>query len=467
MTTDTVTQRWVLGLSAVASFLVVLDQLVVATALSTIQRDLGASLEDLEWTVTAYVLSFAVLLMTGAVLGDRLGQRRVFAGGLGLFSLASAACALAPTTGALIAARAVQGAGAAAIMALGLALLNAAFPPERRGWATGVYGAVTGLAATVGPVAGGAVVQGIAWQWVFWLSVPVGLVAMPLVLAKVPESAGQRVPLDLPGLVLAAVAAFGLVGALLRAGSVGWASPRTLLPLAAGLLAAAGFVAVERRAAAPMLPPRLFGSAAFSAGNAVMFLVNAVLTGAIFLAAQFFQVAAGQGPLQAGLRLLLWGLAPMLLVSRAGALADRHGERPLAIAGALTMATGLGWTALVAGPATPYAALAVPIALSGGGLALVVPAATRAVVSRVERPDMGRAAGAFGTFRQLGGAFGVAVLGAVFAATGGYGDPGSFTAGYGPAMGVAAGLALGAAVAATALPAAQRVPVRVPAPAPS
>src|SRR2546421_2242290 len=235
MVKTTPAQRWVLALSAVASFMVILDMLVVATALSAIQRDLGASLAGLEWTVNAYTLSFAVLLMTGAALGDRYGRRRMFATGMALFAAASAACALAPDTGTLIAARAVQGAGAAMIMPLALSLLNGAFPPERRGWATGVYGSVTALAAILGPVFGGAITQGIAWPWVFWLNVPIGLVAVPLVLCRVGESRGPAGTLDLPGLALAAGAAFGLTWALIRANRAGWTSAETVSTLAGGV----------------------------------------------------------------------------------------------------------------------------------------------------------------------------------------------------------------------------------------
>src|SRR5256884_1707827 len=214
-------QRWVLALSAVASFMVILDMLVVATALSAIQRDLGASLAGLEWTVNAYTLSFAVLLMTGAALGDRYGRRRMFAAGLALFAAASAGCALATDIGALIAARTVQGAGAAMIMPLALSLLNGAFPPARRGWATGIYGSVTALAAILGPVLGGAITQGIAWPWVFWLNVPIGLVAAVLVLRRIEESRGPAGALDLPGLALAARAAVGVVWGLGRAHGAG------------------------------------------------------------------------------------------------------------------------------------------------------------------------------------------------------------------------------------------------------
>ncbi len=221
---STSAQRWVLALSALASFMVVLDMLVVATALTAIQRDLGASLEELEWTVNAYTLSFAVLLMTGATLGDRYGRRRMFAAGLGLFAAASAACALATDTSMLIAARTVQGAGAAMIMPLALALLNGAFPPERRGWATGIYGSVTALAAILGPVVGGAITQGLAWQWIFWLNVPIGLTAIPFVLGRIRESRGPAAAVDLPGLALAAAAALGIMWTLVRGNSAGWSS---------------------------------------------------------------------------------------------------------------------------------------------------------------------------------------------------------------------------------------------------
>ncbi len=300
-------QGWALGLASAASFMVILDLLVVATALSTIRRDLGASIGQLEWTVNAYTVAFAVLLMTAAAVGDRFGRRRVFAAGLGVFAAASAACALAPGVAALIAARAVQGIGAAMIMPLALAVLNAAVPPQRRGWAMGIFGAVTGLAAVVGPVLGGAITQGIAWQWIFWLNVPVGLLAIPLVLRRLEESYGPPAVLDFPGLALGTGAALGLVWGLVRGSSAGWASPEVAGALAAGAVLVAAFTVRELRARAPMLPMRLFASRGFSAGNAAIFFLNASLTGAVFFTAQFLQVSAGQDPLGAGLRLLPWG----------------------------------------------------------------------------------------------------------------------------------------------------------------
>jgi EmrB/QacA subfamily drug resistance transporter len=461
-TTITTTQRWVLGLSALASFMVVLDLLVVATALPTIHRDLGASLEDLEWTVNAYTLSFAVLLMTGAALGDRLGRRRMFAAGLVLFATASAACALAPSVGALVAARTVQGAGAAMIMPLALALLNAAFPPERRGWATGVYGSVTALAVVLGPVLGGAVTQGLAWPWIFWINVPIALVAAPLVLSRVPESRGTAARVDLAGLLLGGLAATGLVWALVRGNSAGWRSAETVGAAGLGIAALVTFVAWQRRAPAPMLPLRLFRSRSFSAGNAAMFFLSATVTGAIFFTAQLFQVGQGLGPLAAGLRLLPWGVLPMVLAPYAGTLADRMGARNLIAAGTMAFAAGMAALALVAAPHASYLVLVVPILLSGAGLGVAIPAITRSAVSLVAPPDLAKASGAFSTLRQLGGAFGVAVGGTVFATSGGYGSAELFVDGYTPAVLVAAALALGATAAGLTLPRAVKTAAAAP-----
>jgi EmrB/QacA subfamily drug resistance transporter len=449
-------QWWVLALAALTSFMVILDMLVVATALTAIRHLLGASLEELAWTVNAYTLSFAVLLMTAAALGDRLGRRRVFTMGLAGFAVSSAACALAPNAAALIAARALQGAGAATIMPMALALLNAAFPPERRGWAIGIYGAVTGLAAVVGPVLGGAVTQGLGWQWIFWLNVPVALGAIPLALLRVREGYGPAGRIDLPGLVLVTAAALGLVWGLVRANTAGWDSAETLGALAAGAVAVAAFVAWQRRASLPMLPPRLFGSRAFSAGNAAIFLLNASLTGAVFLMPQFLQVVQGQGPLNAGLRLLPWGIAPFLIAPRAGALADRTGERPLVITGLLLQTAGGAWIALIAAPGLAYPELIAPMSLLGVGFAVAIPAITRAVTSTVAHADIGKASGAYSTMRQLGGAFGVAILAAAFAATGSYASPEAFSDGFSTAFGVAAAIALAGAIAGTVLPSRNR-----------
>jgi EmrB/QacA subfamily drug resistance transporter len=460
---------WVLALASVASFMVALDALVVTTALGTIRLALHASVAELEWTINAYTLTFAAALMTAAVLGDRFGRRRVFTLGLGVFTLASAACAVAPGVAALIAARAVQGIGAAMVLPLAMALVAAQFPPQRRGWAMGIFGAVTGLAVGGGPVVGGAVTQGLSWPWIFWLNVPVGLAAIPLTLRKISEShaprpaapAGQAAAaskVDVGGAVLVTVAGFALVWALVRADAAGWGSAEVIGTLALAAVAAVAFVAWEQRTAQPMLPMILFRSRGFAAGNAVAFLLQASLTGSVFFMAQFQQVALGQDALHAGLRLLPWTGALFLVAPRAGKLADRIGDRPLIAIGLIADAAGLAWLALVARPGLPYPEMIAPMVLAGAGISMAWPAAQKAVVTAVAPARIGQAAGAFQTARQLGGAVGVAVSVAVFAAVGGYASAAAFSSGFTSALGVCAALALAGALAGLILPARRPAP---------
>jgi EmrB/QacA subfamily drug resistance transporter len=444
--------RWVLALASVASFMVALDALVVTTALTAIRVALHASIAELEWTVNAYTLSFAALLMTAAVLGDRFGRRRIFVAGIGLFTLASAACALAPSAGWLIVARGVQGAGAAMVMPLAMALLTAAVPAERRGWALGIFGGVTGLAVGGGPVVGGAIAQGLSWHWIFWLNIPVGLAAIPLTLRRVRESFGPRAAIDLGGVALVTCAGFALVWGLVRAGSLGWGSPEVVGALAAAVVSAAALVGWERRTTQPMLPMPLFRSRAFAAGNLVAFFLQASLTGAVFFMAQFQQDALGQGPLDAGLRLLPWTATLFLIAPWAGRLADRVGERPLVAGGLLLQAVGLGWIAAIVRPGLAYPALVAPMILAGGGISLAWPAAQKAVVSAVRPADIGKASGTFQTARQLGGAVGVAVGVAVFAAVGGYASARAFSNGFVAAIAVSAGLSAAGALTGLVLP---------------
>jgi EmrB/QacA subfamily drug resistance transporter len=445
-------QRWVLALTSVASLMVALDALVVSTALGTIRTDLGASIGQLEWTVNAYVLSFAVLMMTASALGDRLGRRRLFAAGLGLFAAASVMCALSPDVNWLIAGRAVQGVGAALVMPLALAQLSAAFPPERMGWATGVFSGVTALSTLAGPLVGGAIAQGLAWQWIFWLNVPIGLVIGTLALRRMPEGFGPRATLDVPGLAMITAGAFGLVWGLVRANSSGWGSIEVLSGLAGGALLAIAFVAWELRAGAPMLPMRLFRSRAFSAGNAAMFLLNGSLFGAVFFMAQFQQTALGQGPFDAGLRLLPWGAAMFLVAPRAGTLADRFGARTAIAGGLLLQALGMAWIALIADPGLAYAQMIAPMVVAGAGFALAIPVVQTSVMVAAPRADIGKASGTLSTIRQLGGVFGIAIPVAVFAAAGGYASAQAFSDGFAAAMGVCAALALAGAIAGALLP---------------
>ncbi len=443
---------WVLALTAVASLMVALDVTVVTTALPTIKANLRASTEQLEWTVNAYALSFAVLLMTAAALGDRFGRRRLFTFGLALFVVASAACAVAPGIAGLIAARAVQGAGAALVAPLALALLSAAFPPERRAWALGIFSAVTGLAVLGGPVIGGAITQVIAWNWIFWLNVPIGLLTIVLALRRIEESFGPNSALDIRGLVLAAGAALGLVWGLVRGNPAGWGSVEVVGSLALGVLLMAGFVVWELRAREPMLPMHLFGSRGFSAGNAAVFCLFASLFAAVYFMAQFLQIALHDGPLDAGLRLLPWTATLFFVAPIAGRRIGHVGERPFIITGLFLQAVGMAWIALIAAPDLAYGQLVAPFIIAGAGVSMALPAAQSVVVSSVAPCHIGKASGAFTTMRQLGGAFGVAILVAVFAGAGSYHSPHAFSDGFTSAIAVAAGLSLAGAISALAIP---------------
>ncbi|HEY6890102.1 MAG TPA: MFS transporter [Solirubrobacter sp.] len=447
------TQRsWVLALAAVASFMVALDTLVVSTALTTIRLDLKASVEQLEWTVNAYNLSFAVLLMTASALGDRFGRRRLFSAGLALFSVASAACALAPDAGTLIVARAIQGMGAAAVMPLALTLVGAAFPPEKRGSAMGALQGLTGLAVASGPVIGGAVAQGLAWQWIFWINVPIGLLAVPLVLTRIPESRGSDDALDIPGLALITGAAFGIVWGLVRGNGAGWGSAEVVASIGAGAVLLAAFVGWERRATTPMLPPSLFRSRAFSAGNGASFLMIAALFSAVFFLAQYLQTVLGLGPLGAGLRLLPWTATLFFVAPVAGTLVDRYGPRRFMGAGLALQAVGLSWVALVSDNAS-YLQMIPALMVAGAGVSMAIPATISSAVNAVSAEHVGKAAGVNSTLRELGGVFGIAITVAVFAGAGGYA---SFADGFQRALLIASAFSLAGALCAVAVPARSR-----------
>ena len=460
-------RTWTIALTAIGSMMAALDTLVVASALDTIRLDLGASVEQLEWTVNAYNLSFAVLLVTAAALGDRFGRRRMYATGLTLFAVASAACALAPSAGSLIAFRVLQGAGAAFILPLGLTLLTVAFPPDKRGAAIGMFSAVTGIAVALGPLVGGAVVDGIAWEWIFWLNVPIGLIAAPLVLMRLRESRGSDTGLDVPGLALITGAALGIVWGLVRSSIVGWGSAEVVLTLLGGLGLLAAFVAWERQAPEPMIPMRFFRSRAFSAGNAAIFFTIASLFSCVFLFSQFMQAALGYAPLEAGLRLMPWTITFILIAPAAGALVDRVGERPLMAAGLTLQSIALGWLALIADAGMSYGELLPPLVLGGIGVSMAIPAGQTAAVVEMSDGELGKASAANSTMRELGGVFGIALVVAVFGAAGGYASASEFTDGFVPAVAVAGGLALLGAIVALALPARSAVIAAEPQPEPA
>ncbi|HZT15266.1 MAG TPA: DHA2 family efflux MFS transporter permease subunit [Gaiellaceae bacterium] len=442
---------WTFAITSVALFMVTLDNLVVTTALPVIRRDLRSGLSGLEWTVNAYTLTFAVLLLTGAALGDRFGRRRLFSIGLGIFTLASAAAALAPSIGALDAARAVQGLGGAIVMPLTLTILSAAVPPERRGLALGAWGGISGLAVALGPLVGGAVVSGISWHWIFWLNVPIGLVLAPLAWRRLEETHGPARTLDLRGLALASAGLLGIVWGLVRGNEVGWGSTEIVAALTAGGLLLATFVAWERRAPAPMLPMRFFRNRTFALANVASLVMFFGMFGSIFLLAQFFQTVQGYSPLQSGLRILPWTAMPIFVAPIAGALSDRIGGHKLMGLGLALQAAGLAWIAAVSTPTTSYGSLVLPFVLSGAGMALFFAPVANVVLSSVRPEEEGQASGAQNAIRELGGVFGVAVLASIFAHYGGYRSGTAFVDGMSPAVYVGAAIVALGSLAALAI----------------
>jgi len=438
-------------LTSVAYFMVALDTLVVVTALPSIHRDLGGNVGTLQWTVNAYVLAFGAGIITAAALGDLIGRRRMYVLGLALFTAASAACALAPNIPALIACRAVEGLGAAIIMPLGLTLLTSAFPAERRGAVVGIWGGVAGLAVASGPLIGGAVTQGLNWHWIFWVNVPVGILAAAGARLRLAESRGPATRLDLPALVLVAAGVGALTWGLVQAGHAGWGSVQTVAGLAIGAAAMLAFVAWERRAAAPMIPLGLFRSGSFSAAVATQFLMAAAIYSAAFLTSQYFQFGLGDSPLGTGLRFLPWTATPMVVAPIAGAVFDKVGARPLIVPGLAMQAAGFAWIVYLAAHSAGYASYVAPFLLAGVGISMALPCVSAAGLNSVDPASLGKAAGVMNTTQQFGAVFGIAVATTVFNAHGSLASAAGIVSGYRPALAVGASLSALGAVTALAI----------------
>ncbi len=445
---------WAVVITGMALFMASLDNLVVSTALPVIRVHLHAGLSGLEWTVNAYTLTFAVLLMSAAAVGERFGRRRIFVLGIAVFTAASALAALAPSIGVLVVARAIQGAGGAMIMPLSLTLLSAAVPPARRNAALGIWGAIGGAAVALGPLVGGAVTSGWSWQYIFWLNVPVGAVLIPLAWWKLSESRGVSTRLDLVGVGLVSAGLFGIVLGLVRGNSNGWTSTSVLASFVVGAAALAAFIAWELRSEHPMLDIRLFRHRGFASVNVTAMLFSFGMFGAIFFLVQFLQVVQGLSPLAAGVRILPWTAMPMLLAPVVGTLAERWGGKPLVVTGLGLQALGLAWLASVITPTTPYADVVVPFIVCGVGMTLFFVPLASLVLGAVPRSLEGVASGANAAFRELGGVLGIAVLGAVFSTHGGY------RSGQDYVDGMTAAVYVGAAVVAVGALAALIVPGR-------
>ncbi len=455
-----VSVRWTFLITSLVVFMAALDNLVVTTALPTIRAHFGASLSELEWMVNAYTLTFAVLLLTGAALGDRFGRKRMLLIGISIFTLGSALAALSGTSTELIVARAIQGLGGAILTPLSLTILSAAVPPERRAVALGAWGGVAGLAIAIGPLVGGAIAEGVAWQGIFWVNVPIGLVVIPLAWFRLSESRGPASRLDLPGLGLVSSGLLGIVWGLVRGNELGWTNPEILAAIVGGLSLVAIFAAWETRTTEPMLPLRLFRSRAFSAANLVSMLMTFGMFGSIFLLAQFFQIVQHYSPLQAGLRTLPWTFMPVVIAPLAGLLSVRTGTRPLLVLGMILQAVALGWISLILSPTVDYARLVPPFILAGAGMGLFFAPIANVVLSAVRPEEEGVASGTNNALRELGGVFGVAVLASVFTANGSYASGASYVAGLEPALQVGAVVVAIGAVAALALPGRFRVLAR-------
>lgn len=454
-TPSTTHLRWVLGLTSTAYFMVVLDALVVITALPRMQRHLHADLASLQWTVNSYGIAFAAGIITAAALGDRFGRKRVFNLGLGLFTVSSAACALAPNIGELIVARSVQGLGAAVVMPLSLTILTTAFPAQRRGLIVGIYGGLAGLAVAAGPIVGGLVAERLDWHWIFWLNVPIGLVALALGTRLLPESRGLPERLDLVGVGLVSGGVVSVVWALVRANEIGWSSPEILAAVVAGAALLLAFVGWEQRVAEPMVPMRMFGNRAFAIGNVTTFLMSGATFAAAFLITQEFQFARGYSPISTGVRLLPFFATPMVVSPIAGALSDRIGRRPIMLAGIGLQAVGYAWVAACGGLSTSWMEIDSGLLVAGIGISMALPTVPTVVLNAVAEHEMGKASGVNFMAQRFGAVFSIAIASAVFAAHGHLGSPAAVTAGFRPALWscvIFAVLAALSAIAITARP---------------
>jgi EmrB/QacA subfamily drug resistance transporter len=424
--------------TSIPLFMATLDNLVVVFALPVIKAHLGGSAESMQWVLNAYTLAYAGMLLTASAMGDRFGRRRLFAIGIIVFTVASATSALAPNTGVLITARAVQGLGAAAVMPLSLTLLATAVRPKMRPLAIGIWGGVNGIGVAVGPLVSGAVVEGLSWQWIFWLNIPLGVLVLPFMWSTLRESYGPDRELDLPGLVLAGGGVFAMVYAIIRSDSHGWSSPWTLVPLLGGVALVLVFLAWQKRARTPLVPLRLFRYRSFSVINVNTIVFSFSVFGAVFLLAQFFQVVDHYSPLEAGVRTMPWTMVPMITAPLSSVLIGKLGPRVIVTVGLALQAGGLAWFAVTTGTDVPYSTFVPASVMAGFGLGMVLAPTATVVIMGVPDADHGKAAGVNSTLRELGTALGIAVLSAVFAARGGYASGQDFVNGLRPALWVAA-----------------------------
>jgi len=446
-------------------FMASLDNLVVTSALPVIHEDLGAGVTELQWITNAYTLSFATLMLLFVSLGDRFGRRHLFVGGIVLFTLSSAAAALSTEPWMLVLARALQGAGSAAVMPLSLTLLVGSVSTRMRPLAIGIWGGISGLGVALGPLIGGAVVEGWNWQAIFWLNVPLGILSVPLAIAALPNSFGARVRADVIGVVLAGAGILGLVYGIVRGNDAGWTSAEVLVGLIGGAILLALFLVRESRVSAPLLPLRLFRDRSFSISNAVGLTFSFGAFGSVFILIQFLQIVQSYSPFEAGVLTMPWTLAPMVVAPLAGLVAPRVGTRILIVAGLVSLTIGIGWLAATMAPDATYPSMLPGFIFAGLGMGLVFAPSSTAVLVNMAPDDHAKASGTNSTLREIGVALGIAVLTAVFTGAGGQLTPTGYVDAAVPAVFVGAGALALAAVIALFLPAGRSRGMRDTAPA--
>ena len=464
---------WTLGAVSFGLFMIMLDNTIVNVALPSMQQSLGLKISELEWVVTGYALTFGALMLTGGKLGDLLGRRRIFVVGLVIFTLSSLACGLASGAGMLIAARVVQGVGAALMNPATLSIITVTFPPRERGTAIGIWAGISALALAIGPLVGGLITEHINWNWIFYINVPIGAIAIVAAYLFIDESrdmSSEQRP-DVPGLVTSALGLFALSYALIEANQYGWTSPRIIGAFAVAAVSLAAFILLEMRQRLPMLDLSLFRNVGFTGANTVMLLVGLAMFGVFFYVSLYVQQILGYSPTQAGAAFLPWTLLIILVAPQAGRLSDRIGPRPLVTAGLVLVAGSLFVFSRVGAHASFWALL--PGMLLGGfGMSLAMAPTTAAAMSSVRPDKAGVGSAVLNSMRQVGGSLGIAIMGAVVAhAVGGNhgaaGDPTKFITGFHHALELAAVFALAGAIVAVATIRKIEQPEHVPVPEPA
>jgi EmrB/QacA subfamily drug resistance transporter len=466
LTSPAPVRRRAFGLVVLAAslpmFMATLDNLVMTNALPVLHDRLGASVEELQWFVNAYTLTFASMILVAAALGDRFGRRTVFVIGIVIFGIGSVLAALSTDPAQLIGARALQGFGAAGVLPLSLALISGGVAPERRPLAIGIWGGISGLGVAVGPLVGGAVIEGWNWQAIFWINVPVALIAIPLAFFALNNDFGARARIDIIGAVLAGAAVLGLVHAIVRGNDDGWGSADVIAEIAVSVVLLIAFVLRQMRAKAPLVPLRLFADRSFSVTNIVGFAFSFGTFGAVFILIQYMQVVQGSTPLEAAVQTTPWTLAPMFVAPLAGIIAPRVGTRVLMVAGLGLQAFALFWIAVTMSTDLPYAQLVAPFIMAGVGMGLVFAPSATALLATLGVVDHAKASGVNSTVREIGLALGTAVMTAIFVGAGGELLPDLYVDAARPAVLVGAAVLLVGMVVALWLPSGRSSTVAVP-----